>query len=176
MSRVRATPLASWFVAALAITGALSGFACSIPDTSCIGRGAKTSYAGTLTVQAALDGGAPAGPQGDGEVVFTDYDPNCVYDQEEFLIEVAECQLWVKLDPTPTNTDSNSDTTDPMPGSVEGSQACTLHTSLGEAVVSIASGRLTWNGSSPAFSLDAAIGSLDGKPASGTVHVDFVAR
>jgi hypothetical protein len=172
MARVRATPIASWLVAVLVTACAWGGFACDVPDTYCIARGTKTSYAGTLTVAAAPNGAAANGTQSDGEIFVTDYDQSCLYDQQEFLIEVDECQLMLQLEPQANYPDAS----DPIPANVVPGQACTIHTSSGNAVVSIGSGRMTFDGSSPSFSLDAAIGSLDGKPTSGTVHVDFVAR
>jgi hypothetical protein len=172
MPRVRTASIASWCVGALVAAGTWGTVACTIPDTTCIGRGTKTWYSGTLAIQTALDGATAVDAQGDGELIATDYDQDCLYDQEEFLIQIDECQLWMKLEPDASHPDAS----DPIPANVEPGQACTIHLSSGRARVSIASGRMTFSGGSPSFSLDAAIGSLDGKPAAGTVHVDFVAR
>jgi hypothetical protein len=159
----------SWGAAALVVATSWGAFACDAPADGCIARGSRTAYSGTLTIQTTLDGAAPMSVQSQGQMILTDYDQGCLYEQEEFLMELDDCQLWLQLEPSANYPDAS----DPLPADVETEQACTLHTPAGAALLSIGPGKVTFNGESPSFSIDAAIGRIDGKPASGMVHIDF---
>ncbi len=84
-------------------------------------------------------------------------------------MQLDECELWLRLEPTAEHPDAS----DPLPADVEAGQACTLHTSAGAALVSIGTGKVTFSGSTPSFTLDAAVARWNGAPASGTLHVEF---